>query len=163
MNNENAERIIGNMDSFDIDVMNVVTEALGMTANELLYQLELEVKANSEWWKSIKIEGAKLELDDIGARRRAYDLEKHRLLAAADMKDELSARAEDGYLAVIRSLTMALADAHPDTLKPDGIPFVGYAKDTGSKGIVGHLIGGKYSDRSSRDLEKKIGDAIKRK
>jgi hypothetical protein len=62
---------------------------------------------------------------------------------------------------IIRALVLALADAHPDTLKKDGRPFIGYATDTGHCGIVGHLIDGKFTDLKTRALENAISKALK--
>lgn len=81
---------------------------------------------------------------------------------AQERDRQLSPTKEAGYLAVIGALARALADAKPDTLKrPDGTPLVGKSDDTGSSGIVGHLLVNGYSRRSERDLRQKISDALK--
>lgn len=63
---------------------------------------------------------------------------------------------------VIRALSIALSEAHPDTLKKkDGRPLVGSDKPGGTSGIVGHLIAGKHTHLKSSCLEGHISRALK--
>lgn len=78
------------------------------------------------------------------------------------MRAEISPSVEDGYLDLIKALAMALSDAVPD-LQKNGVPFIGYAAETGNRGIVGYLRDNGYSKRSDRDLRQKLTDAIKMK
>lgn len=99
-----------------------------------------------------------LELARVEKMESAYYAEQARLLAADDFK----AKAIEGDTRdkLIRALVLALADAKPETLKKDGKPFVGYAKDK-NRGIVGHLIEGGFTDLKTSSLETHIVRALK--
>jgi hypothetical protein len=63
---------------------------------------------------------------------------------------------------VIRALATALSEAYPKELKKNnGKPFLGYVKDTGNRGIVGHLVDGEFTRLQRSALEEHIGRALK--
>ena len=50
------------------------------------------------------------------------------------------------YLRIIKALTRALADSHPNAMKKaDGNILVGTVRDTGDAGVVGHLVKHEYA------------------
>ena len=104
------------------------------------------------------------ELDEIDSDEALYHQEyvkaKAQAEAQAETARELSAKTEAGYLATIAALAHALSDCRPE-LQRDGRPFIGYSKDTGDAGIVGHLKQYGYSTRSTADLERKLSTALK--
>ena len=46
-------------------------------------------------------------------------------------------------------------------LKTNGVPLVGYSKDSGDSGIVGHLRKGNFTKVSSTTLQDYISRALK--
>ena len=67
------------------------------------------------------------------------------------------------YLRIIKALTRALADSHPNAMKKaDGNILVGTVRDTGDSGVVGHLVKHEYAIEVKRaTLETYIGTALK--
>lgn len=94
----------------------------------------------------------------LGATEQ-MELKYHLALRRAEIPPSI----EDGYLDLIAALARALSDAVPALKKDDGKPFVGYARETGNRGIVGYLRDHGYSKRSDRDLSQKLSAAMKTK
>jgi hypothetical protein len=62
---------------------------------------------------------------------------------------------------IIAALSHALAETEPAALAKDGAPFVGYARASGDKGIVGHLVKGGHTDLKDSTLRDYLSKALK--
>lgn len=88
---------------------------------------------------------------------------RQRFIASAGQADEQQAvgpRREETLFLVIRALTVALADAHPE-LKKHGRVVVGCDREATRSGIVGYLRENEYTDLSSTTLEDTLSKALK--
>lgn len=75
--------------------------------------------------------------------------------------ERIPGREAESLYRLIGQLTRELADRHPNRMKKaDGSIRVGYAKDTGNSGVVGHLKARGYTVLSSSSLEEHIGKAL---
>ena len=73
----------------------------------------------------------------------------------------LNPRRESTLLKIIGALAYELAEKEPELLDDVGNPFVGYAKPTGEKGIVGLLFQSNRSGLSGSALQTDISAGVK--
>lgn len=74
----------------------------------------------------------------------------------------LNPRRESTLLKIIGALAYELAEREPELLDDVGNPFVGYAKSTGEKGIVGLLFQSNRSGLSGSALQTDISAGVKK-
>ncbi len=102
------------------------------------------------------LQGGHIVLDEALYRSALNLLEKIGEPAISD-------RMERGYLEVIAALTKALTEELPELKKANDSINVGYSKDTGDAGVVGHLIKGGFTKLRGEAIRKKIDSALKLK
>ena len=74
----------------------------------------------------------------------------------------LNSRRESTLLKIIGALAYELAEREPKLLDDGGNPFVGYAKSTGERGLVGLLFKSNRSGLSGSALQTDISAGVKK-
>jgi hypothetical protein len=97
----------------------------------------------------------------LSANRRDLIENIEKLDSFGDEK-RLNPRRESTLLKIIGALAYELAEREPELLDDSGNPFVGYAKSTGEKGIVGLLFQSNRSGLSGSALQTDISAGVKK-
>ena len=97
----------------------------------------------------------------LSANRRELIENIEKLDSFGDEK-RLNPRRESTLLKIIGALAYELAEREPELLDDVGNPFVGYAKSTGEKGIVGLLFQSNRSGLSGSALQTDISAGVKK-
>ena len=97
----------------------------------------------------------------LSANRRDLIENIEKLDSFGDEK-RLNPRRESTLLKIIGALAYELAAREPGLLDDSGNPFVGYAKSTGERGLVGLLFQSNRSELSGSALQADISAGVKK-